>query len=262
MAVAEARAVLAMARKEKNRALRANAMRILPPVLLVLSVVWAARAWVSEAPVWRQAGSTAAVAASLCMVAAPRLKIGARRRRAAAATLACFLTVGVFLGAGGIRYAYGTSGVLEMSYSVEPGVLSVGGNATVEGIALLKNVGGSTVRLMPAFDLKAWGPDGKGLTFHYEGCGTPSRTSYNDRVFIEMAPGAQRAQPLSFEVLWGNTTTVPPPVLRDHCMAFLFEKPGTYEVMAIFSSGSPLEYTTLPVWSGIVASPPVSLHAS
>ncbi len=263
LAVSQAQEILAADRRRKRRALRAKAARFLPPSFLALSLLWALRAWVAyDTPVWRQAGSAAAVTASLCFVTAPRLKLASRRRKAAAWALAGLLTIGVFLGAGGLRYTYGALGTLELSYSTEPAGLLVGQNATIAGTALLKNTGGSTVRLMPSYDLKAIGPDGTPLPLHLDGCPLYGRTPFGDWVIVEMPAGSQRSQPLSFEVLWGNSMTVPPTVMRDHCFFLVFERPGNYQVKAVLFSASPGEHTTLPVWSGSVESAPAPLVAS
>jgi hypothetical protein len=168
----------------------------------------------------------------------------------------------VFAEAGGLRYSYGSEGKLSYSYTLQTTNVTVGTNASVLALATLLNVGSSTVRIAPAFTVKALGPDGTPYSIHDEGCPSGGRGPFDDGDYVEIAPGASRSFTLGFGIDWGTNASADVPPLAWICEAFVLESPGPYQVRAVMSSGPLFEHTTLPVWTGFVEAPSTSFTAS
>lgn len=161
-----------------------------------------------------------------------------------------------------MRYTYGSEGDLEYAYTVETTQLAFGVNVSIQAVGTITNIGKTTVRLAPTFTVKALGPNDVPFWTHNEDCTHGDGFPPDDHVFVEVAPGSSRSYGLGFAVHWVANASAPPTEGDRACGAFLLDRPGTYRVTAVMSSGPLLGATTLPVWNASVPAPVMAFTAS
>ena len=172
------------------------------------------------------------------------------------AKLCCIALVAVLLlfASGGTRYTYGSVGDLAVTLEFSPPSIGSGSASAISGNITLFNVGKTTVRVNPHFELRVTDPMGASVLRFSQGC-TGHAVPPVEADLVEMPPDGFLRSAFTLPVVWSVSAGPSAP-----CGAALMEATGDYRVVGIVSSGPFAAPGLVPVWAGEVASEALTLQ--